>query len=82
MLLVPFASATLFCRAAAGLKNMCENLDQGIDPNSTVVAMRYRARKRYAEVVCPSSAPRPEQAKRHAQHQRDDKQVGAYKTEW
>ena len=37
---VPSASATRFCRAAAGLKNMCENFDQGTEPNSTVVAIR------------------------------------------
>ena len=41
MLLEPFASATRFWKAAAGLKNICENFDHGMDPKSTVVAMRY-----------------------------------------
>src|SRR6516162_7017062 len=46
-------SATLFSRAAAGLKNICENLDHGIDPNSTVVVRRYRARNTYAQAMLP-----------------------------
>src|SRR5437763_11797556 len=51
--LVPFASATRFCRAAAGLKNTCENLDHGIDQNNTVVEMTYRARNTVAQVGLP-----------------------------
>jgi len=46
-------SATLFSRAAAGLKNICENLDHGVDPNSTVVTRRYRARNTYVQATLP-----------------------------
>src|SRR5262249_49252758 len=53
LLLVPFASATLFSRAPAGLKNICENLDHGIDPNSTVVVRRYRAMNTYVQAMLP-----------------------------
>src|SRR5262249_52050121 len=53
LLLVPFASATLFSRAAAGLKNICENLDHGIDPNTEPGTRRYRARNTYAQATLP-----------------------------
>ena len=60
---VPFASDTRFWKAAAGLKNMCENLDHGIDPNSTVVAMRYSARNTVAQAgVARRLHARPDQA--------------------
>ena len=37
LLRVPFALDIRFSKAAAGLKNMCENLDHGTDAKSTVV---------------------------------------------
>jgi hypothetical protein len=37
---VPFATEIPFSKAAAGLKNICENLDHGTEPNRTVVAIR------------------------------------------
>ena len=47
----PSASAIRFCRAAAGLKNMCENFDHGTDPKSTAVAIRYNANIKFAPDV-------------------------------
>src|SRR3546814_18431529 len=40
-------------KAAAGLKNICANLDHGIDPNNTVVARRYRVRNTLAQPALP-----------------------------
>ncbi len=42
MLLEPFAAESRFSKAAAGLKNICANLDHGTDMKSTVVAITYR----------------------------------------
>ena len=50
---VPFATDIRFSKAAAGLKNICENLDHGTDPNSTVVVSRYKPRKKVVQVVFP-----------------------------
>src|SRR5210317_1885282 len=60
----PSALVTRFWKAAAGLKNMCANLDQNTVPNSTVAAAMNRANKRIppnpdqssANVVVASSA--------------------------
>ena len=62
LLLEPFASATRFWKAAAGLKNICENLDHGTDPKSTVVSMRYKPRNTLVHelpVACRYAQTRP-----------------------
>src|SRR5581483_8824350 len=62
LLRVPFALETLFSKAAAGLKNMCANLDHGTEPKSTVVAMRYSQKSTPAPAPprgCTNAQTRP-----------------------
>ena len=47
---------TRFWKAAAGLKNMCANLDQNTVPNSTVAAAMNRMKKKIAPNTDQSSA--------------------------
>ena len=49
----PLATDIRFSNAAAGLKNIWENLDHGTDPNRTVVAIRYKERNKISKVVFP-----------------------------
>ena len=52
----PSALVTRFWKAAAGLKNMCANLDQNTVPNSTVAAAMNRTKKKIAPNTDQSSA--------------------------
>src|SRR6516162_4103037 len=44
-----------FLQGSRRLEDICENLDHGIDPNSTVVVRRYRARNTYAQATLPAA---------------------------
>ena len=62
LLLEPSASVIRFWRAAAGLKNICENFDHGTDPKSTVVAVRYKPNNNIVHelpVACIQAQIRP-----------------------
>tara|TARA_B100000768_G_scaffold79053_1_gene75214 strand:- start:66 stop:230 length:165 start_codon:yes stop_codon:yes gene_type:complete len=49
----PLASDIFFSIAAAGLKNIWENLDQGTDPKRIVVVKIYKIRVRIDQVELP-----------------------------